>query len=517
MTRNNRIILLIIMVIFVLSVCIVFPIGKGWLTHRGLRQGIDLAGGVDLKYQVQFSENATSTDKSAAIDRAVLTIRKRIDAFGVTEPIIQKLGNDRIEVQLPGFTDIDSAKKLVEQTGFLEFREVELNGPSLPVTLKDYLGQTQYQFFKTTETGNRIFTINVNDSKGNSTFQTVAFLTNDNGVITLTDSSGNVADNTTLSKYGSATSWIPSRADDGTQLTGAYLADAQAVMDNSLAVPKPAVSIKWNGIGSTIFDQIALRLHNPAGSSGAYALQYVIGIFLDNNLISAPQILQASYGGSGQISGSFTLPEAQNLANLLKSGALPVQLNKTNPVENMVSATLGTDSLNRSLRAGIIGIILVMLFMIAYYRALGVVATAALLVYGAISLTVFKLIPVTLTLPGIAGFVISVGMAVDANILIFERTREEMRLGRTLEAGVAEGFRRAWPSIRDSNISTFITCIILYWFGSHFGAFMVKGFALTLFLGVAVSMFSAIMVTRTFLVALIHNQFAKKILLGSVK
>jgi preprotein translocase subunit SecD len=502
------------MVIFVLSVCIVFPIGKGLLTHRGLRQGIDLAGGVDLKYQVQFSENSTSTDISAAIDRAVLTIRKRIDTFGVTEPIIQKLGNDRIEIQLPGFTDIDAAKALVEQTGFLEFREVELNSSNQVVSLKDYLAQPSYQFFKTSETGNRLFVATVNDNTGKPKNQTVAILTSENGTLKLTDAAGNPADNTTLGQYGASLSWVAARGTDGTPLTGAYLADAQAIMDTSTAVSQPAVNIKWNTQGGVIFDQIATQLYN----AGAYQTpQRALGIFLDNNMLSDPQILQQSYQGSGMITGSFTLSQAQELANLLKSGALPVQLNKTNPVENMVSATLGTDSLNRSLRAGIIGIILVMLFMIAYYRALGVVATAALLVYGAISLTVFKLIPVTLTLPGIAGFVISVGMAVDANILIFERTKEEMRLGRTLEAGVAEGFRRAWPSIRDSNISTFITCIILYWFGSHFGAFMVKGFALTLFLGVAVSMFSAIMVTRTFLIALIHNQFAKKFLLGSVK
>ena len=198
-------------------------------------------------------------------------------------------------------------------------------------------------------------------------------------------------------------------------------------MDTSKAVATPAVSIKWNAEGSTMFDQIAARLHNPQGESGAYALQYAIGIFLDNNLLSAPQILQASYGGSGQITGSFTLAQAQDLANLLKSGALPVQLAKPPLYQEKVSATLGADSLKRSLRAGIIGIILVMLFMIAYYRSLGAVATAALFVYGAISLTIFKLIPVTLTLPGIAGFIISVGMAVDANILIFERMREEMR------------------------------------------------------------------------------------------
>jgi preprotein translocase subunit SecD len=513
MTRNNKILLVVIIAIFAFTLWVIFPIGGDRLGRKGMRLGLDLVGGVDLVYQAQLSENATSSDISSAMDRAVLTIQKRIDTYGVTEPIIQKLGNNRIMVQLPGFTDIDAAKTLVEQTGFLEFREVEMNSQKQVVYLKDYLGESHYQLLDPAETGTRLFTISTNDNSGNPKYQTVAILTDDNGVLKMTDATGNPADNTTLSQYGSALSWIPARGTDNKQLTGAYLSDAQAIMDTSKAVSQVAVSIKWNAAGSIMFDQIATKLYN----SGDYGTpQRAIGIFLDNNLLSDPQILQQTYGGSGEITGSFTLAQAQELANLLKSGALPVQLAKPPLYQEKVSATLGADSLNRSLRAGIIGIILVMLFMIAYYRSLGAVATAALFVYGAISMTIFKLIPVTLTLPGIAGFIISVGMAVDANILIFERMREEMRIGRTLEAGLAEGFRRAWPSIRDSNISTFITCIILYWFGSTFGAFMVKGFAITLFLGVAVSMFSAITVTRTFLSALIHSPFGKG-LLGSIK
>ena len=182
-----------------------------------------------------------------------------------------------------------------------------------------------------------------------------------------------------------------------------------------------------------------------------------------------------------------------------------------------VDATLGSDSLTKSLIAGGIGIGIVVLFMIFYYGLPGAIAATALLIYSALVLAVYKLIPVTLTLPGIAGFIISVGMAVDANVLIFERLKEELRAGRTLHRAVDEGFRRAWPSIRDSNISTFITCAILYWFGGTFGAFMVKGFALTLFLGVAISMFSAVIITRTFISLLIGGGVIKGLSIHEVK
>jgi preprotein translocase subunit SecD len=512
MARRNGLVLVIILIIFGLTVWVSLPNStlSEKLGRKDMRLGLDLVGGVYLVYQADFSENVTSADMSAAMDREKTIIQKRIDTFGVTEPLIQKLGDDRILIQLPGFTDIDAAKQLVEQVGFLDFREVELNSSGGIVYLSDYLSDNVTDFFDTNETAPRLF---VNDTgQGADYGKFIAFLSKVNGVLTFTDINGNPVDNTTLQQYGDMASWIPARGDDGTPLTGNLLSDAQATLGGSLGTT-PEVDITWNDEGSVIFDQIAARLYN---STDTYSLEHVLGIFLDNNLISAPQIRAQAFYGKGTISGSFTRQSAEDLANLLKSGALPVQLQKTPLYQETVSATLGTDSLNSSLRAGIIGIAIVMLFMIAYYRFLGGVATAALFVYGAISLSIFKLIPVTLTLPGIAGFIISVGMAVDANILIFERMKEEMRSGRTLEASVAEGFRRAWPSIRDSNVATFITCIILYWFGSSFGAFMVKGFALTLFIGVAVSMFSAIMVTRTFLIALIRTQL-KQVLLGSIK
>ncbi|MFQ5925790.1 MAG: preprotein translocase subunit SecD, partial [Dehalococcoidia bacterium] len=201
--------------------------------------------------------------------------------------------------------------------------------------------------------------------------------------------------------------------------------------------------------------------------------------------------------------------DAQTLAIQLNTGALPITLHEVRTQK--VDPTLGAESLEKSLMAGIIGLALLLLFMIVYYRLSGVLACIALLIYGAIVLTIFKLWPVTLTLAGIAALILSIGIAVDANVLIFERMKEEIRSGRTLGAAIETGFNRAWPAIRDSNISTLITCAILLWFGSRFGAAPVMGFALTLGIGVLVSMFTAIIVTRTFLRTIILTPLARRI------
>ena len=285
------------------------------------------------------------------------------------------------------------------------------------------------------------------------------------------------------------------------ELTGKYLKPNATVVINQQTM-KPEVSFEWNSVGAALFEQITTRdLNKP------------LGIFLDNTLISAP-IVQNVISDKGVING-VSLGEAKTLAIQLNSGSLDVPLKIIQQTD--VDATLGSDSLNKSLIAGLAGIAFVVFFMIGNYRTLGVIATGALLIYGTLLLAITKLIPITLTLPGIAGFVISVGMAVDANILIFERMKEELRMGHLLRSATREGFRRAWPSIRDSNVSTFITCIILYWFGGVFGASMVRGFAVTLFLGVAISMFSAVTITRTFLNSLIGSGLIKKIWVYGVK
>lgn len=239
---------------------------------------------------------------------------------------------------------------------------------------------------------------------------------------------------------------------------------------------------------------------------GDYTSSHVgeyLAIVLDNKVISAPVIKTAITEGSGVIQGSFTSDSANALAVQLRYGSLPVPL--TVAQSSAVGATLGQDSINKSLQAGIIGLIMVVLFMILSYRLPGVLASLALGLYALTVFALFKLIPVTLTLPGIAGFVLSIGVAVDANILIFERMKEELRAGRQLRQAIDLGWQRAWPSIRDSNITTLITCTILFWYGSAFGANIIKGFALTLAIGVLVSLFTSIVVTRTFLHVTLDN------------
>jgi preprotein translocase subunit SecD len=270
-------------------------------------------------------------------------------------------------------------------------------------------------------------------------------------------------------------------------MTGRDLKDADVSTDN---VGHVVIAFQLTDAGAKIFRD--------------YTTQHVgdiVAIVLDKQVVSAPVINQPITTGSGIISsnqpGGFPLEEARSIAIQMKYGALPVPLKV---VENRtVGPTLGQDSIQRSIRAGIIGLSVVFLFMVTYYRMPGVLADLALLIYALINFALYKLIPVTLTLPAIAGFILSTGMAVDANILVFERMKEEIRDGRNLRAAMEAGFSRAWTSIRDSNLSTLLTCAILYWFGSNFGASIVKGFAITLALGVVVNLFTAIIVTRTFM------------------
>jgi protein-export membrane protein SecD len=502
MTRRNILALVIILVLFAFAICaLIYPM----LGRQKMQLGLDLVGGVHLVYQAQFPEGATGEDKARDMDRALDTIRTRIDKYGVTEPIIQKQEGERILVQLPGFTDIEAAKRLVEQTGFLEFREVELNNGN-PVYLGDYLENPNSEFLNKDEVGSRIFV----DENGNP----IAFLEKDEeGNLKYIDEEGNPIDIEELRQGPTKLlSWIPARGDDGTQLTGGFLKEARPSITTGIT-PEPEVAIEWDEEGGIIFDDIADRLYSRPYES----LERCIGIFLDNILISSPQIVEPAYHGSGVITGNFTIEEVEHLANLLESGALPMPLHKPPLYEEMVSATLGAGFIDMSIKAGIIGIILIMLFMVIYYRLPGLLASLALIFYGTLVLALFKLIPVTLTLAGIGGFVLSIGMAVDANVLIFERMKEELRAGRTLGASIDTGFNRAWTAIRDSNITTFIVCGILYWVGSSIVAGEpVMGFALTLFIGVAVSMFTAIIVTRTLLRLLVGTGLAQRTSLFSV-
>lgn len=282
-------------------------------------------------------------------------------------------------------------------------------------------------------------------------------------------------------------------------MTGSYLDNNTVPVQYT---PSYAVQFQTTGIGSTLMKQITTRaLSFPSGDQRNLLL-----VYLDDQLISSANVTGV-ISDSGVITGQPTFTAARDLSKLLNSGALPVPLKVIQ--SNEVSATLGGTSVLESVHAGEIGLLAVMLFMILFYRLPGLLASAALMVYTALTLMVFKLWPVTLTLTGIAAFILSVGMAVDANILIFERTKEELRRGRTLNAAIDIGFHRAWASIRDSHGSTLVTCLILYWFGNQFGSTLVKGFALTLAVGVAMSLFSAITVTRTFLKMVQPTRLAK--------
>jgi protein-export membrane protein SecD len=461
---------------------------------------------VHLVYEADVSEN--TTEQNLNMSRTVTTIKKRIDKYGVTEPVIQQVGDDRVMVQLPGFTDIDAAKSLVEQTGFLEFREVETDVSIQPVTLADYLDENQSSFIYQQETGKRIFVRSFFSEEGQMEYETVGFMTSENGTLVFQDASGNKVDRGALSAFPNSICWMPARGDNGVALTGDLLSDAQPNSIQEGGIPEFIVSIQWNNDGADIFNDIAARLYSrPSGSE-----QRALGIFLDDSLLSNPQIQQPSYsGGSAQIEGRFTQAEVVELANLLKSGALPLPLKQPPLYQEKVSATLGADFIEMSWLAGLIGIILVMFFMIAYYRVPGLLASLALVFYGALVLAIFKLWPVTLSLAGIGGFILSIGMAVDANVLIFERMKEELRMGRTLGAAIEAGFHRAWSAIRDSNITTIIVCLILIWLASSIVASApVMGFAWTLLIGVVVSMFTAIFVTRTLLRLFIHSRLVNK-------
>jgi len=274
---------------------------------------------------------------------------------------------------------------------------------------------------------------------------------------------------------GTSTQYLP------TDLNGRFIKSAQVSFANS-GVGGPQVSIVFNDEGAKKFEELTARNINKP-----------LAIFLDGQLIEAPTVQEKITGGSAVITGRFSLNEARTLAERFNAGALPAPITLVN--QQTISPALGADSLHKAIVAGLAGTLIVMIFMIFYYGWFGAVASAALLIYIIFSLAIFKLVPVTMTLAGVAGFILTIGMAVDANILIFERIKEEKQRGLTKTSSVEEGFRRAWNSIRDSNTSTIITALILYYFTSSF----VRGFALTLLLGVLVSLFSAITTTRLFL------------------
>ena len=362
--------------------------------------GLDLVGGSRLMLEAQTSDSVPKIT-SEIMDSLQYAIENRVNAMGVGETVVQRVGTKRLLVEIPNITDTAKAKEFIGQTAQLEFKR--------PIVGKN--GEIDWQ---------------------------------------------------------------------STGLTGKDL--RKSLVNSTPNTGEWVVALEFNNEGAKKFSDLTKELTGKQ-----------MAIFFNGKLQSAPTVNEQISGGHAQISGNYEYAQAKEMVDLLNAGALPVGAEIIQ--EESVGPTLGSDSINKSKLAGFIGITAVMVFMILYYRVMGLISCFTLIIYAIINFAIFKIVPVTLTLTGIAGFVLSIGMAIDANILIFERTKEELKMGRSLFTAINSGFDRAFTSIFDSNVSTIITCLILY----YFGASMVKGFALTLIIGVCLSMFSAITVTKNFM------------------
>ncbi len=413
-----------------------------WLGYHPFRLGLDLSGGSHLVYRADISKLAPG-DISASMNSLRDVVERRVNVFGVSEPIVQTQENAalsdkenayRLIVELPGVTDVQEASRSIGATPDLEFRVVTTK------KMEDFQAANTQESFGTT-----------------TAEQTFAYLA-------LFETTG---------------------------LTGRMV--ARANLQFNPTTNQPAVGLNFTNEGRDLFAKITKE------HIGDY-----VGIFLDGQPISVPVVREAIIDGKAEISGSFTTDEASKLVRDLNYGALPVPLTLIST--QTIGPSLGAAAVDGGIRAGIIALILISVFLVVWYRLPGLVAVVALGIYTAVMLALFKLIPVTLTAAGIAGFIITIGMAVDANILIFERMKEELRRGRGIWDAMHEGFARAWTSIRDSNISSIITGTILYYFGS---SSIVTGFALVFIIGVLVSMFTAITVSRLFLYAVAPQKQTK--------
>ncbi|MEA5478667.1 protein translocase subunit SecD [Pseudanabaena galeata UHCC 0370] len=425
--------------------------------------GLDLRGGAQLTLQAKVNPEQGINELTPRImETAKFVVEQRINGLGVSEATILLAGNNQLIVQLPGVNDPAQAERVIGTTAQLDFRKQKKG------TESELRARLQIQQAATIQ---REVLKNSTDQKA-------------------------IAENEAAYKKSiEDLKGIFER----TGLTGNMLKDAVAAPTGS-GPDSWQVALTFDDKGGELF----AKTTGEIGGTGR-----ALGIFLDDKLISSPSVGpefqgKGITGGRAVITGNFTLDSANELALQLRAGALPVPVEI---VENRtVGATLGADSILSSIYAGVAGLLLVLIFMVIYYRILGVVADIALITYAIITFAVFSVLGVVLTLPGIAGFILSIGMAVDANVLIFERTREELKAGRTLYKSVEAGFYRAWSSILDSNVTTLIACGTLFWLGSGF----VKGFAVTLGVGVLTSMFTAVTLSRSLMLAMISNPNFRK-------
>lgn len=500
---------------------VILPMVKPIPFHLGL----DLQGGSYLVYQANV-KNIPVGERASALSSARDIIERRVNTFGVSEPVVtvnrDVQGNYQVIAELAGIKDVRQAIKVIGETPVLQFKE-EASRKLSATTPKVKLS--------------------VVPVSNNSTSSSAS-----NSLKTVKSLAGSVA----VQPGTFSSSSLPATANNpqtiawkNTELTGKYLQRASIQFNQRDGSPE--VALNFDSAGAKLFAKITARnVGKP------------VAIFLDGRVISAPTVNEEITGGQAVISGHFNIKEAKSLVSRLNSGALPVPITLIS--QKTIGASLGSKSIDNSLRAGLIGLLLVSLFMILYYRLPGFLSVLSLLVYGLTVLAIFKSIPiwlalilvvimiglifytfnelkifngslaalfiaigfilffyalkpVTLSLSGIAGFILSIGMAVDANILIFSRTREELKAGKSVTQAVNDGFKRAWPSIRDGNLSTLITCLILMFFGTS----TVKGFGTTLFIGISVSLFSAIVVTHTLFVVILGDWLEKRTWLLGVR
>jgi preprotein translocase subunit SecD len=443
---------ILILIITGLALWIGFAPDDNWLGRNvSTRLGLDLQGGTQVLLKAQ---RAVSPDE---MQTSLGVINRRVNGLGVSEAVVQSSGSDRIVVELPGVSDPEEAIKTLRGAGQLEF--IDSQGQFLP-----------------------------------------------EGTAVRTSNNPNPAPRAT-SPLTATNELSPTQP-----LTETVSGPIYPSITKGSELDVSQVQIRVGGAQTPGQNPYAASFAFTGESASAlanFSSQNVgkpMCVVLDNVIQSCPVIQSALVNGSGEIS-TQTQQEAQNIYTQLKFGALPVSFDVES--NRTVSATLGQDSVSLSLVAGIVGLTVVALFMLLYYRLPGLVATIALLIYTAITFAFYRLIPITLTLPGIAGFILSIGLAVDANVLIFARLKEELRRGKSLRTAVEAGFSEAWPAIRDSNASTLITCAILYLFGNSFGVSIIKGFAITLALGIIISLFTAITVTRTLLRLIVPLPFAQ--------
>jgi protein-export membrane protein SecD len=527
MKSRNIILLISIIILTLLAIYVVVPNSPGLHlllgpididSDFGIKQGLDLQGGLQVLLEADLPPDQDL--EAGSIGVAATIIENRVNGLGVTEPLVQTQGERRIIVELPGVEDVDQAVATIQETGLLEF--IDAGDTFLPAGI---FVQTTFPQLESEGAQTIFVEPEIPDTSPLTPSEPITSLLE-------IEPPGEAPTSAIESPVETITpsTAAPAITDQvfATVLTGAHLksAVAQSGQQPGLIV----IAFELTEEGGRIFEEFTGR------SIGKY-----VSIVLDKEVISSPVVRSQIPDGRGVIEGDFTLDEARSLVVQLRYGALPLPLRVE--TTRAIGPTLGQDSVQRSIQAGAVGLVIVLLFMLIYYRLPGFLADLALILYGLLNFAVYMVgwpmlllisllmilsyllerkdawplilgaglllltlvlaiggfSGVTLTLPAITGFILSTGMAVDANILVFERMKEELRAGRHLESAIEAGFSRAWTSIRDSNISTLITCGILFYFGSTFGAGAVRGFAITLALGVVINMFTAITVTRTFM------------------